>query len=568
MAQTRKPKLIKRQVAIDVFEQYLSDVVEGNVIAGKHVIAACQRHLDDIERSKRGELPYIFDKDRASKWIAAFPALFRHTIGDYAGSPFVLSPWQAFIIGSIGGWKDDTGKRRFRRAYTSIGRKNGKSTLAAGLAILLADFDGEAQSQVYIGATKADQAKIIFHEAGRMIRKSPVLGKISDIRVSQINFPRSDSFIRPLGSDRAFDGLNPHGMIFDELHAWKELHRPFYDTLTTGSAARSQPVRFTITTAGDNKSLIWKEENDYAINVANGTIKEETYFVYIACLDSEEELFDESAWVKSMPNIGVSVSVDYVREQAREASVSPIAKNRFARYFGNIEVSSLERAIDPALWDACVKPLSDWRHADAVAVGLDAGGHNDLGSWCAIARFVDGVRDNGESDYRYELKSFCYMDEDTSRDLNEQPWYSWVYTDKIKVTGGLFAAMRDEIMQFMHQHNAKEIVFDPWNMRQMGEEFISNGFDAMAMNQNRFNMHEPLNLLLDLIRRKRITHDGSQPIYRWALSNLIINTDASGKWMPDRKQSSEKIDPVVASIMALRRASLAKSRPKGSLFIT
>ena len=560
--------MIKRQVAIDLFDGYISDVVEGNIVACKHVVAACKRHLDDMERSKSGSFPYIFDKDRASRWISAFSSLFRHTIGDFAGSPFVLSPWQAFIIGSIGGWVDDTGKRRFRRVYTSIGRKNGKSTLAAGLAIILADFDGESQSQVYIGATKADQAKIIFHEAGRMIRKSPILSKISDIRVSQINFPRSDSFIRPLGSDRAFDGLNPHGMIFDELHAWKELHRPFYNTLTTGSAARSQPLRFTITTAGDNKSLIWKEENEYAINVVSGRVKEETYFVYIAALDSEDELFDENCWIKSMPNLGVSVGVDYIREQAREASISPIARNRFARYFGNIEVSSVEQAIDPALWDSCCRPLTDWRLADAIAVGLDAGGHNDIGSWCAVARFIDGIRENGEHDYRYELRSFCYMDQDTQRDLSEQPWQAWVYTDKLKVTSNLFATMRDDVMAFMQEYGAKEIVFDPWNMRQMGEEFTANGFEAMAMNQNRFHMHEPLTLLLELIRRGRMVHDGSQPIYRWALGNLVINTDSSGKWMPDRKHSSEKIDPVVASIMALRRASLAKPRPRGSLFVT
>ena len=561
--------MISMDRAITTFDSYVDGVLDGSIIANVHVKNAVQRHVNDVARSVTGSFPYTFNRLAAERAIEAFPLLFRHTIGAYADSPFVLSPWQAFIIGSIFGWRCEDGTRRFRRVYVSIGRKNGKSTLAAGLAILLGAFDGEQQSQVYIGATKVDQAKVIFNEATRMIKRSPYLGKAADIRVSQINFDKSNSYIRPLGSDRAFDGLNPHGIIFDELHAWKELHRPFYDTLTTGSASRKQPLRFTITTAGDNKSTIWKEENDYAIEVAAGRVQEESYFVYVACLDSKEGLFDENEWFKSLPNLGVSVSIDYIREQAREAKTSPQARNRFARYFGNIEVTSAEQAIDPAEWDACqVDELSNWLDADVVTGGIDAGGRNDLGAHVQVARFPDGYKEDGKPDYRYEIRCQCFMDADTKRDLTQQPWGAWVQTGRVQVEQSVFTAIRDSFSYEMESNRGRMFGFDPWNMQQMAEELQEMGLEPVRINQNRFNLHEPLSLFLDLVRKRKITHDGSQPILRWAIGNLVINSDSNQRWMPDRKQSADKIDPVVALIMGLRIASLAPTRARGSLFIS
>lgn len=555
--------------AISRFDGYIDGVIDGSIVVGKHVRNAVERHLNDVERFKSGQFPYKFDRQAAERAIEAFPLLFRHTIGAYADSPFELSPWQAFIVGSLFGWRCEDGTRRFRRAYVSIGRKNGKSTLAAGLAILLGAFDGEQQSQVYIGATKVDQAKVIFNEATRMIKRSPYLNKVADIRVSQINFDKSNSYIRPLGSDRAFDGLNPHGILFDELHAWKELHRPFYDTLTTGSASRKQPLRFTITTAGDNKSTIWKEENDYAVQVASGHVDEESYFVYVACLDSKDELFEESCWFKSLPNLGVSVSIDYIREQAREAQASPQARNRFARYFGNIEVTSAEQAIDPAEWDECeIAELSDWNGADVVAGGIDAGGRNDLGASVLVARFPDGFEDDGSQSYRYEIRCKCFIDGDTKRDLTQQPWGTWVHAGKLQVTNSVFNDMRDTLSHDLEQFHGRLIGFDPWNMQQMAEELQAEGFEPVRINQNRFNLHEPLTLFLDLIRKRKIAHDGSQPLLRWAIGNLVINADSNERWMPDRKQSGDKIDPVVAAIMALRLASLAPAKARGSLFVS
>ena len=552
---------------IDVFNGYVSGVTNGEITVGRFVRLAVERHLKDVARQGTEEFPYTFDEHAAAQAISAFPALFRHTIGTYAGSPFELAPWQAFIIGSIWGWKDRNNLRRFRRAYVTLARKNGKSTLAAGICILLAQFDGEQAAQVFIGATKVDQAKLIFNEASRMIGASENLRHLADRRVLQINFDSTHSFIRPLGSDRAFDGLNPSGIIFDELHAWKEQHRAFYDTLTTGSASRSQPLRFTITTAGDTNSLLWIEEETIAKSLVEGTYEEESYFAYIATLDKEDDPFDEANWPKSMPNLGISVSADYVREQTREAKVSKVAENRFKRYFANVQVSPNEAAIELTKFDSCEGELSDWLQADVVTCGIDMGGRNDLAALAYCARFADGENEDGERQYRYEIKTKAYMDSDTSRDLSEMPWLQWKDNGLLNVVPYVHTAIYDEVMQEFPKLLGKQVGFDPWSTQQLAEQLDQEGFQCIVIQQNRFKLHEPTTLLLDLIEKRKIKHDGDS-ILRWCCGNMVLSIDNASRIMPDKKNSSEKIDCAVAAIMALKLASLAPESPRGPLFIT
>ncbi len=558
--------LIANTQPISSMDQYIADVLSGEIVVGALVRAAVERHSQDLKRSDAEEFPYVFDRGSANRAIKAFPILFRHTIGAFAGSPFILAPWQAFIVGSIFGWKCLDGTRKFRRVYCSVGRKSGKSTLSAALAVLFAGFNKEAQAQVFIGATKVEQAKVVFDEATRMCNESPRLVHRSRRKVGRIEF--GTSYIKPLGSDRAFSGLNPSVVIFDELHEWKEVHRRFYDTLTTGSAARTQPIRITITTAGDKNSFLWKEEDSHATSVVTRQYDEERYFVFVASIDKGLDPFDEENWPMSMPNIGLMDLTD-IQQLAKEAQISPQARHRFLRYHANQEVSSISRALEPEDWDDCeVKELSDWNLADVVAGAMDAGGMNDLAASARVARYPIGFDDDGTPEYRYEVKGRCYMDVDTSRDMQEQPWLAWVDTGQVKMTPSVFGHLRDDLAMDLQLVGGKLVGFDPWNLRQMGEEMQAEGFECVKIPQNRYNLHEPLRLFLDLVQKKRITHDGSWPLLRWAIENLVINSDSNERWMPDRKQSADKIDPIVAVIMALRLASLAPARPKGSLFVS
>jgi len=554
-------------LSIDVFNEYVSGVVEGEIVVGRYVRLSVERHLADLERQNTDEFPYAFDEHAASQAIGAFPALFRHTIGAYAGKPFELAPWQAFVVGSIWGWKNKDGLRRFNRAYVTLGRKNGKSTLAAGIAILMAAFDGEQQAQCFIGASKIDQAKIIFEECKRMIGSSPHLRDQFDRRALQINHDKSNSFIRPLGSDRAFDGLNPSLVLFDELHVWREQHRGFYDTLTTGSASRAQPLRFTITTAGSTSSNIWIEEETLAKDLMTGKYSENKYFAFIAQLDEDDDIFDERNWPKSMPNLHVSVSPDYIREAAAEAAASKVAENRFRRYYANIQVSPLEAAIDMQKWMVCDEPLSDWSKADCVTAGVDIGGVNDMCAVAFVARFPDGSDEDGKTIYRYEVKTQAYMDSDTSRDLTEMPWLQFIDRGDIKVVDYIHKAVYEKLTTVMMEHRSKQIAFDPWNSQQMAEELDRDGFEPIQVQQNRFKMNEPCMMLLDLVEKKRIRFN-NEPVLNWTAQNLVFDIDTAGRVLPSKSESSGKIDNIVATLMALKLAALAPERPRGNFFVT
>ncbi len=556
-----------RAELIDVFQEYVDGVIDGSIVVGKYVRLSVERHLSDIERVDDKDFPYHFDTHAAGQAIGAFPALFRHTIGSYAGSPFELAPWQAFVIGCIWGWKNEEGLRRFNRAYVTLGRKNGKSTLAAGIAILMAAFDNEQQAQCFIGASKIDQAKIIFEECKRMIGASPHLAKQFDRRSLQINHDSSNSFIRPLGSDRAFDGLNPSLVMFDELHVWREQHRGFYDTLTTGSASRSQPLRFTITTAGSTSSNIWMEEETLAKDLMSGKYNEEKYFTFIAQLDEGDDIFDEDNWPKSMPSLGVSVSPDYIREAAAEAKASKVAENRFRRYYANIQVSPLEAAIDMDKWRCCDGELSDWSKADCVTAGVDIGGVNDMCAVAFVARFPDGSDDDGKTQYRYEVKTQAYMDTDTSRDLGEMPWLQFIDRGDVKVVPYIHKAVYEHLSREMLSHRSKQIAFDPWNSQQMAEELDRDGFEPIQVQQNRFKMNEPCLMLLDLIEKRKIRFS-SEPVLDWTAQNMVFDIDTAGRVLPSKSESSGKIDNIVATLMALKLAALAPERPRGNFFVS
>ena len=549
------------------FDEYVNGVMDGTIVTGECVRQAIDRHVADIKRQGTKDFPYTFNEQAASQAIDAFPVLFRHTVGKYAGTPFDLAPWQAFVVGSIWGWKDKDGLRKYRRAYVTLGRKNGKSTLAAGIAILMANFDGEQAAQCFIGASKIDQAKIIFEEAKRMIGSSPHLRDIADRRAVQINFDSTNSFIRPLGSDRAFDGLNPHLVLFDELHVWREQHRNFFNTLTTGSASRSQPLRFTITTAGSTSSLIWLEEEGLAKKVLDGSFKEESFFAYVAQIDKDDDILNEDNWIKSMPNLGVSVDIDYIREQAREAEVSAVALNRFKRYFATMQVSPTEAAIDVTKWDSCQGEFSDWSTADAITCGVDIGGRNDLAAIAFCARFPDGTDDDGNNTYRYEVKTKSYLDADTTRDLGEMPFMQFVSEGLLNIVPLVQQQMEVDITKSMYDYKQKQVGLDPWNAQFLAERLEMQGLEPIMVQQNRFKLNEPCMLLLDLVEKSKIKHDGDR-VLKWCAGNLVFSIDTAGRVMPDKSESSEKIDNIVAVIIALKLASLAPERPRGPLFVS
>ena len=562
--------------------RYCHEVMSGDLVACKTIQQAVQRHLADLERAGENEFPYYFDEKAAEFYCDCFPALLRHSKGKFARELFRLSPWQKFIVWMLFGWKREDGTRKYRRLFKTVARKNGKSTFAAAIELLGVTIDGEEGAEVYIGATKLDQAKIIHEEAERMLAKSPELARLATVTKNNIAFASSNSFARPLGSDKPFDGLNPHIVIFDEMHAWKEHHRGFYDTLTTGSASRTQPIQVTISTKGDDKSLIFNEDLEYARGVLAGDIKDEALLVFIFELDQEDDVFDEDVWIKANPNLGVSVSLEYLREQANEAKNKPTGEKRFERYHANRTVTSIDSPINADLWDSLqVEELSDWRDAYSIGCGIDLGGRDDLAAYAFTLRFehqkthpkiVDGVcpRCLVSSDFsncdrcevivwRYETWAKAFISEDTSRDLTQEPFATWIHEGKLTVCRYVMTELRESLIGDAQRIGCEYFCFDPYQAQSLAEELEREGLKPVKMAQNVSQFTETLEECLSALAEGRFSSKKSDEVLRWAALNMSVRTSNNGI-MPDKPKSKEKIDPFVAALMSLRASGFGRPR--------
>jgi phage terminase large subunit-like protein len=335
---------------LDRAAQYGRDVLTGRIKTGKLVQLAVQRHDNDLKTAaSRG---FFFDEEQAARALNLFSYL-KHSKGEWAGQAIELEPWQAWIIATVFGWvNEDTGKRRFRTVYEEIARKNGKTTKLAGIGIKGLTKDEEGGPEIYAAATKRDQARILFEEASRMIRQSKALRTRLDVQQHRIIYQKNFGKFEPLSADaNSMDGLNPHMALVDELHAHKTPE--VWDVLKSALGARSQPLIWAITTAGFNKNGICYEVRDYAIKVLQGVIDDDAFFGIIYTLDDADDWQDPDNWIKANPNLGVSVSLEYLQEQARQAAVMPTAKVNFLTKHLNVWVTGESAWCTVEKWLAC-----------------------------------------------------------------------------------------------------------------------------------------------------------------------------------------------------------------------
>lgn len=362
---------------------YARSVVAGKVPACKWVRLACERHLRDLTSWK-----FYWDVKAAEKAIA-FLRLLRHYKGEYAGQQFEPLPWQCFVVGSLFGWKlKKSGLRRYRYALVVLPRKNGKSFLGAGIGLLLLAGDGEPAAEVYSVATKEDQARLLWNDGKQIVARSPGAGEIFRRTVHEIRHEDSASFWRAVGSDsETLDGLNPHGVLADELHAWK--YRALWDVLDSATGARRQPLFFQISTEGVVRDGIFDEQvallqailSDRALADDAGA----NVFGLIFTIDDGDDPLAEASWFKANPNLGCGKSLEYMRDQAAKAALSPGKMRDFL-------VKQLDKRAEKAVggwlsmekWDACVgEPLTQAQVLARVAgkqvfAGFDASRSQDL----------------------------------------------------------------------------------------------------------------------------------------------------------------------------------------------
>lgn len=566
------------QDPIETMEEYVSSVLTGEIVACKTIIAACKRHRKDLARQGDPDFPYFFDEEHARNVCNFFPTCVKHSIGKDAGKPFVLQPWQCFAVGSVFGWKHcGTKLRRFSKAYISVGRKNGKSTIAAAICLYAAGFDYnpvtdgfESVAQVVLAASKKEQAdRVTMAECLRMREQSKLLKDMSSAKNKQITFQHNSGHIITVGSDRAFDGLNGSLIQIDELHAFRSngSQKEFLDTMRTGSGARAQPLFLVTTTAGSTSSEIWKSEWSYATGVVTGEYDDDSYFTLSYELDEEDDPLDPDNWIKANPCLGVTLTKEFLEDQAKPAAADNLALNRFTRYHGNRLVSNLDTAFNLDQWDACEGNLSDWSQADAVGCGIDLGARDDLASMSLVARFpteeyVEDADGNENPVYRYEVRSYSYLAMDSVRDISVKPFCDFVENQLLIRSRFPLSELERDCVRYCREFGCYQVAFDPYNAQQAGERISQEGIEAVTMAQSTRHFNEPIGELRAAISDGRLRHDGNK-LLRWAVSNAVIVTDRQDRVMYAKNECEEKIDPVVAMTMAFARAVAMPSRSEG-----
>lgn len=496
---------------------------------------------------------FYYDKDAADLAVRFFEKLLVHSKGEWAGKPFKLQEWQKDdIIKPLFGWKrTKDNSRRYRNAYIEIPRKNGKSTLCAGLALLLLYADGEPGAEVYSAAADKDQARIVFSEAQAMVEASPALSEHGKVLRSSIVVKSERSTYKVLSAD-AFTkhGLNAHGIVFDELHA--QPNRELFDVLNTSVGARRQPLMVMITTAGvyDPESICW-EQHEYARQVLSGVIVDDNYFAYIAAADEDDDWTSPVTWAKANPGLGETIKLDYLEGECRRAIQSPAYQNTFRRLHLNQWTSQDERWLDMAAWNACEQELPDLK-------GRTCFGGLDLASTTDIAAFVLCFPPVEENEPYWLVPHFWIpndaMIERVRRD--RVPYDAWVRDGLITTTPGNvidYYYIEQTIRQLAIDYNIEEIAFDRWGATLLYQRMEEARMTMIQFGQGYVSMSPPMKEFLNLIVSKQIAHDGN-PVLRWMADNVVARTDPAGNIKPDKSKSRAKIDGIVASIMGLDRA--------------
>lgn len=496
--------------------------------------------------------------ERVCKFFETFLSLSK---GQWAGKQFELLPWQRDeLLMPLFSWKNSDGTRRFRLAYVEIPKKNGKSAICSGLALYLAFADGEPGAEVYLAAADREQAGIVYGESKNMVKSSPGLMKYCKVTDSKkrIDLPQSNSFIRAISAEAyTAEGLNIHGLIFDELHAQK--NRELWDALRYGGAARQQPLLISITTAGWDTTSICYEQHEYASKVLTGDIIDPAFFPLIYAAEKDDNPSAPEVWKKANPSFGITLNERDFEQAAKEAEASPVKLNSFKRYRLNIWTEQADRWLSADSWAKCSEvtdPVS-WRAStiDELAgqicwAGIDLGSVSDLTALAIY--FPDG---------NIILPWFwCPEDALKSKDPDLRAQYSmWANNGFLTLTPGNvcdYDRVRADVNSIFQNYDLRDIAIDRlFQGAQLSTQLQEDGFEVFAFGQGFASMAAPAKEFEERVLSGKFEH-GNNPILNWMASNVSVVTDPAGNMKPCKPErgSPYKIDGIIATIMALGRA--------------
>lgn len=571
----------KESAHIAKAEKYIDDVLSGRVAACAYVKAACARQRNDVVRFKDHPI-YEWVPDagaRACRFIERLP----HVKGDKAksGERFILEPWQCFIITTVFGWKrKDTKGRRFKRAYIEVPRGNGKSALSSGIGLYCLAADGEEGAEVYSAATTREQSKVVWDSAKAMMQKEPDFAIKLGVQVSMYSIfkPKTHSKFMALSREaNNQDGLNVHCAIIDELHAHKT--RETYDVIETASAKRSSSLIWVITTAGSDTSGICYEVRGFVKKILEG-LEDDSQFGIIYTIDDGDDWSDPSAWAKANPNWNVSVMPDAFGALAFKAMQTPSAQSNFKTKHLNVWTNADVAAFDIRMWDKCIdvnmKP-EDFSGQECY-VALDLASKIDIAARARLFNKTVNVPPtcicvdeplptcevHGEPDVRttnrsvlhYYLFIDCYLPEAAISDQRNASYAGWEIEGWLRTTPGDvldFSVLKEDVLEDSRNFRIKECAYDPWQATQLAQELTAQGLVMVEVRPSVQNFSAPMKEFDALMREGRLHHNGN-PVMRWMVSNTVSHTDAKDNVYPRKERNENKIDGVIAALMALNRA--------------
>lgn len=536
-------------------EAYARDVIARKIPAGKWVRLACERHVKDRQRK---DWNYRFVPETAER-VCRFVELFPHTKGKWASKaePFILQPWQCFLVLSIFGWVHKAGpkkgKRRFTRALLLVPRKNGKSDLAARLGLYMFSNDGEFGAEVFSGATSEAQAWEVFRPARLMAERTPPFLEHYGVGVmkSNLHIIANGSRFEPI-IGKPGDGASPNCAIIDEYH--EHLDDTLFDAMETGMAAREQPLCLVITTAGDNLggpcySLLKDLEK-----ILEGTTQNETFWGIQFTIDAEDAWDTEEALIKANPNYGISVDVDRLRIKQQEAIRNSRKQGVFQTKHLNVWVGARQAFFNIHSWHSCEKRIQPEQfRGRPLFIGLDLASTKDIAAAMLLFQLEGG---------RFATFGRFYVPEVSIENGINEHYAGWSKDERLIVTDGSmidYRQIEDDILTLHGRFGIKEIAFDPAYAQMMVQRLGEQGINCVEIRPTVLNFSAPMKHIDGLILSGKIEHDGD-PCMTWQMSNVVSKTDQKDNVYPNKERPEAKIDGPVALLMAMNRAMAVQVR--------
>jgi phage terminase large subunit-like protein len=574
-------KIRQKNTLPDKATDYARSVIAGETVAGPSIRAACKRHLDDlVDGPKRG---FVWDIVAANRVIGFFHDVLRLNGGEHEGRPFDVEPWEAFVLGSLFGWKNADGYRRFRVAFIETGKGSGKSPLAAGIGIYMLVADDEPRAEVYAAATKRDQAMILFRDAVAMVDQSPKLKQKltksgTGLNAWNLAYLETGSFFRPISSEntgKGQSGPRPHCALLDEVH--EHPTNAIVEFMRAGTKGRRQALIFMITNSGTSRTSVCYEYHDYGCKVSRGDIKDDTFFSFVCDLDEGDDPFkDKACWKKVNPTLGITIREDYLEEQVTQARGMPSKEGIVRRLNFCQWTDATSHWVGADVWDkAQVEFDPEEMRGRPLFSALDLSSKRDLTARADVWIAPDGTFD---ADVHF-WTPLDTMDERARAD--KVPYREWSESGFLEAVPGRaidYQYPARSLATLSAAHDMRALAYDQWRMEDFQRELDDLGIDTWLWE----GPDEPVGSGLCLVRHGQGYQGGSakyllwmprsvelleealmqgklrirqNPVLTYNSSSAVLVPDPAGNRKWEKRKSTGRIDGIVALCMAVAAAS-------------